>query len=140
METWEEEKEKVMEKELKGFHWRKIAASREKKGRAKGGLVLAVKEELNSEWEEQGNDETLAAIWRKGEEKWLWGITYMRHKRKENYRIMEEWIEKGRDRIIIINGDFNARTAREGGLWGEKGEKEERESKDDKMNEFDHFY
>ena len=59
----------------------------------------------------------------------------MRHNRKANYDIMEEWIESNKGGIVIINGDFNARTAKEGGLWDRNGERENRESKDETINE-----
>ena len=42
----------------------------------------------------------------------------MRHNRGENYKVMEEWIENNKEGISIIGGDFNARTAREGGAVG----------------------
>lgn len=71
---------------------------------------------IDVKWEEEDNEESVAATWKKAAEKWLWGITYMRHKKEENYELMIKWIDKYRDRIIIINGDFNARTARGGGL------------------------
>lgn len=62
---------------------------------------------------------------------------YMRHKKKENYEIMEKWIEKDKENSVIIYGDFNARTAEEGGLWILEEEKEERRSKDKVVNEED---
>lgn len=58
----------------------------------------------------------------------------MRHKKEENYEIMSKWAEKYKDGNIIINGDFNARTARGGGLWSSDGEREERKSKDEGEN------
>ena len=59
----------------------------------------------------------------------------MRHSRKENYKVMEEWIENNKEGVTIINGDFNARAAEEGGLWDSKGEREARRSKDKVINE-----
>lgn len=47
--------------------------------------------------------------WENEEEKWIWSITYMRHKRKENYEMIGNWIEGNKDNIIIIRRDFNAR-------------------------------
>lgn len=80
-------------------------------------------------WEEE-SEEALAASWKREGEKWIWGVTYMRHKRKENFEIMGAWMDKNKDGIIIINGDFNARTAEDGGLWLSTGERETRKSKD----------
>lgn len=38
--------------------------------------------------------------------KWTWEITYMTHKRKENYEIMEKWIERAKENIVTISGDL----------------------------------
>ena len=138
-ETWEEEdRGKKAEAYMKDYVVRQKFAIREKKrGRAKGGLLLAIRKSLveEMEWEEKETDEALAASWRKDGKKWVWGVTYMRHSRKGNYKVMEDWIENNKEGITIISGDFNARTAGEGGLWDSEGEKEERKSKDKVINE-----
>lgn len=72
--------------------------------------------------EEKDMEVAIAATWEKGGEKWLWGKTYMRHKRKEVYKKMEEWIEKNNESLIIINGDFNAKYR--------KGNKQEKRQND----------
>lgn len=38
----------------------------------------------------------------------LWGITCMRHERRENYGLMKEWCERDKEQIIILNWDFRA--------------------------------
>ena len=115
----------------------RYAVREKKKGRAKGGLILAIKKELmlKIEWMESTTDEAIAAKWRRGNEVWVWGITYMRHYKNENFKVMEEWTETNREGITVLNGDFNARTATGGGLWDLKGEKEDRKSKDSILNE-----
>ena len=123
---------------MKEYDVRQRFAVREKKnGRAKGGILLAIRKELEVEieWEEEMTEETLAAKWKRDNETWLWGITYMRHSKKENYKVMEEWMERNREGITILNGDFNARTAIESGLWDSEGDKEARKSKDKIINE-----
>ena len=139
VETWEEkDKGRNAELHMKQYEVRQRFAVREKKkGRAKGGILLAITKELEVEieWEEEMTEETLAAKWKKDNETWLWGITYMRHSKKENYKVMEEWMERNREGITILNGDFNARTVIEGGLWDSKGDKEARKSKDKIINE-----
>lgn len=45
----------------------------------------------------------------------------MRHSRKENYEIMGKWVEREKDSVVIICGDFNARTAEEGGKERKEG-------------------
>lgn len=55
--------------------------------------------------------------------------------KEQNYDVMRRWVEKEKEGIVIICGDFNARTEKEGGLWDCQGERKERESRDGKMNE-----
>lgn len=59
----------------------------------------------------------------------------MRHHKEENFKVLEKWAERHRERNVIICGDFNARTACEGGLWDSNGVREERYSKDGTVNE-----
>lgn len=137
-ETWEEEGRGSSRKQLTEYEVRQRYAKREKKkGRAKGGLLLAVKKGcgIEADWDEEESDEALAMNWMMEGERWTWGVIYMGQNRKENYEIMNKWIEKGKEGITILCGDFNARTEKEGGLWDSSGEKEERRSKDTRMNE-----
>jgi hypothetical protein len=138
VETWEEEGKEISRRELKGYEIRFKPAKREKKkGRAKGGIILAVKGSALGRygWEEEDTDEALAVNWTREGYKGMWGVVYMRHKRKENYEVMNAWAEKHKDERCIITGDFNARTAEEEGLWSSDGEKETRSSKDKTVNE-----
>lgn len=61
-------------------------------------------------------------------------MAYTRHKREENYEVMSQWADRGKNKILVINGDFNARTDKEGGLWSSTGDKEERNNKDETLN------
>ena len=139
METWEEkDKGRKAADHLKEYEVRPEFATREKKkGRAKGGVLLAIRKGIGAEieWKERFTAEAIAAKWKNKGKTWLWGVTYMRHSRNENYKIMEEWVEDNKEGVTIINGDFNARTAEEGGLWNSEGKKEERKSKDKILNE-----
>ena len=94
METWEKkDKSRRADAYMKEYEVRQKFAVREKKQvRAKGGILLAVRKELEVEieWEERATEEALVAKWRKENESWLWGITYMRHSKNENYKAMED--------------------------------------------------
>ena len=46
--------------------------------------------------------------------------TYMRERRRENWSCIEEEAEKHKGNPIIVGGDFNARTAEEGGKLSEQ--------------------
>ena len=93
-ETWEEKdrgrKAEVYLKEYVVKH--KCAVREKKKGRAKGGILLAIRKGVGEEvkWEERTTNEALVARWKKDGKTWLWGVTYMRHSRRENYKVMEE--------------------------------------------------
>ena len=115
----------------------RYAVREKKKRRTKGRLLLAIKKDLKLKIEcmESTTDEAIAAKWRRGNEDWVWGITYMRHHKNENFKVMEEWAEMNREGITVLNGDFNARTATGGGLWDIDREKEDRKSKDLILNE-----
>lgn len=55
--------------------------------------------------------------------------------KKEYLESLEEKMENGRWKNLIIGGDFNARTAEQGSLaWTENEEEEKRQSKDKVIN------
>lgn len=99
---------------------RQKPATKEKKGEEElgGGVVLSIKRNLGLRisWKEKGTEELLAATWEKNGKRWLWGVVYTRHTRRENYELMEEWDERDKEQIIILTGDSNARTVKEAGL------------------------
>lgn len=72
------------------------------------------------------------------EENWKIISVYNRIGKKEYLKNLEEEIERGRWRKMIIGGDFNARTAEQGCItWNENEkevEEEERRSKDKTLN------
>lgn len=61
VETWEEEGRSISERYLRDYEVKTKFAKREKKkGRERGGLLLAVRKGTRAkiEWEEEGNEET----------------------------------------------------------------------------------
>lgn len=56
----------------------------------------------------------------------------MRHRRINNYEVLEEMVEEYKDGNVIIGGDFNAKTGKEGRAWG-NGEDEEEPKVQDKV-------
>ena len=59
----------------------------------------------------------------------------MRHNKNENYKVMEDWTDRNREEVMIIDGHSNTRTAIMGGLWDSEEEKEVRKCKDKLINE-----
>ncbi|XP_029054555.2 eukaryotic translation initiation factor 3 subunit A-like [Osmia bicornis bicornis] len=145
METWLERKgwEKIEGGLPKGYRWEaQLAERKNKKGRAMGGMLMGVRENLMEKEGRIINEEEkrgiMTAEFRRGEEKWrIIGVyvnTDIEEKMKEIRARMED-IEE--ERTTIIGRDFNARTGEEGGggkeIWGEE-EEGGRKSKDKKRN------
>ncbi|XP_024892034.1 vicilin-like seed storage protein At2g18540 [Temnothorax curvispinosus] len=134
METWTDEKgwEKVKEKLPREYRWRvQIAARRNKKGRACGGMLLGIRKSIEEikerrETEEEGKIEGKIRI---GEEVWRIIGIYVNNNIDEKLEGLKERTEEGEKGVrTIIGGDFNART-------GEEGEEEEEEDGKRKSSE-----
>ena len=102
-ETWlEENNEKILDRHLQEYNWETIAAKRiRKKGRARGGMLLAMRKEtelVRQKREESDNKENeIIAKTVKIEGKDIRIIaTYMREKRKEKWVGIEEEVEKNK--------------------------------------------
>jgi len=137
-ETWIEKEDKIMDHKMKNHEYVQIKARREKKrGRPKGGMVMAHRKSLITKkiGIEKVTDEVMKMEIDTGNEVIIVISTYMRENRKENYEKIAEIIEENKDRYIIIGGDFNARTAEKGGRIEDDIAEERRSSEDKIINE-----
>jgi len=144
-ETWVEERNwgKVKSKLPRGFIWNTQWATKEnKRGRAMGGMIMGIREEM-AEKEKKGRIEKegmMVGKVRVGKENWRIIGIYRKGNIEEYLRVIEEWMGEGKkgDKVVV-GGDFNVRTGREGGAGSREedyssGEKKSRNSKDGKIN------
>ncbi|XP_070529775.1 golgin subfamily A member 6-like protein 6 [Cardiocondyla obscurior] len=144
LETWVEEKRwKGIERRLpKGYVWsQQWASRRNNKGRAKGGMIVGRRKEIEGSGEENRESEREGIMVEKIKvERKIWNIIgiYMNEEEEERWDCLKNWIKKEEEmEKTIIGGDFNARTGKEGGRIQEDEEVEEEErrsSLDGKIN------
>lgn len=150
METWTDDKkwERIRGFVPKGYLWRAQWAKRSRnkrsrKGRAIGGLAMGIRKELIDKEEEVEIEEEGLIIGnvRRGKERWKIIGVYVNRNIEDVLRKLEKWMERKEEEFrVIIGGDFNARTGREGGRLGELEDehrseaRKSRNSKDRKMN------
>lgn len=140
IETWLMEKgwEKMRRKLPKGYNWvAQWATKKNKKGRAMGGMLMGIRDEMKGE-EGGGRNEQEGVMWRKvkaGKETWSIVGVYINGDLDRKLELLRGWLEgnEGGERVII-GGDFNARTGEEGGEGREESEEERRKSKYKKQN------
>lgn len=80
------------------------SATREnKKRRAKGDMVLAIKKSSidGIGWKKSKSRELIGAYFRKRIEKYLIVIVYMNRERERNIKAIEKWIEEDLERKVI---------------------------------------
>ena len=125
-ETWMEERDwDYIENRLpKGYVWGKQWAKREnKKGRAIGGMLMGVKKEIEARDEEVGEREgIMMRMVKMGGEWWRVVGVYVNKDLQKKLEEIGEWVEGREEGVrVVIGGDFNARTGREGGeILGEE--------------------
>ncbi|XP_043288460.1 golgin subfamily A member 6-like protein 22 [Venturia canescens] len=121
-ETWatEEGWGAIREGWKKGFRWVIQGAKRGKgRGRAKGGMAFGVKEEIE---EEEGGTEPGEEGWMErrvklGTEWWMIVGVYVNGDMERKKELMSRWMERAGGGKVVIGGDMNVRTGREGGGW-----------------------
>lgn len=138
METWMEQGSwaKLKNRLSKSFNWWCIHATKKKtKGRAKGGIVTAIKKNMGAaEFKEWGRG--IAEVrFKVGEKSWR-VLTVYNQDIEDTMKTITEGIEESQEECLVIGGDLNARVGEEGGPIREwmKEETEERKSKDKKVN------
>ncbi|CAD6223128.1 GSCOCG00005406001-RA-CDS, partial [Cotesia congregata] len=120
IETWVNRKKwtEIRESWKKGFKWQIQEAKLPKgRGRAKGGILVGVKEGIEirnkGKWDEEGWAEVEVLLG--GEWWWIIGV-YINGDMGRKKELMSKWMDEAGDERILFGGDFNARTASEGGL------------------------
>lgn len=129
IETWTDDKEweRIRGFMPKGYVWRtQWAKKRSRKGRTIGGMAMGIRKELIDKEKEMEIEEEGLIIGsvRRGKERWRIIGVYVSRNIEEVLRKLEKWMERKEEECkVIIGGDFNARTGREGGRLGELEEK-----------------
>ena len=139
VETWiEEGKERLIKEKLKGYKCFFNEARREKKkGRAKGGMVVAVKkcDEIKEVKFKKVNEECTKVEFKIDGKEWLIAVVYMRESRRQVWASLKEETEYVPGKHLMIGGDFNSRIGEKGGRKTDVDEEERRSSKDKMCNE-----
>lgn len=121
-------------------NYKVIISEAEKKivgrGRPEGGLILAIKKEIIQDMDEEVRcGKEFIGMKVKIKDHWMKiGVTYMRHKREENWKLMENWANQDPEELILVGGDFNARTGEESVQKGHMEQELFRSSKDEKKD------
>lgn len=122
-ETWidEREWEKIKEEEVripKGYNWKvQFAGKKNRKGSAMGGMIMGVRIDIKMEKEEEVMEREGLVTGKVWLGRW-WRIVgvYVNKDLESKLEMLREWIEEKEEGVrVIIGGDFNARTEREGG-------------------------
>lgn len=135
IETWVDKKQwRRMEENLPDtFNWKCQYAEKEKnKGRASGGIITGVNKKIKeTEVREEIKDLQEKRIMIEGK---VWKIlTVYSREMKKTRESIERLIDKGKEKKLIIGGDFNARTGTEGSFSSEERREKERRSSKDKV-------
>lgn len=87
-----------------------------RKGRSAGGMLTGIRKTLKVKNIGRGKRDIINIEVEIEEEDWRMISVYNRMGRKDYLKNMEEEIEGGSWRKLIIGGDFNARTAEQGSI------------------------
>lgn len=137
VETWMEKEKwrKIEDKMNKKFIWKSVAADREeKRGRARGGMLIAIRKEMEGIKVREISKRTVEIELTRTRERWRIYVIYSQ-KIEETLEELKREIKEEEEGHLLIGGDFNARTGNEGGpIYGMEKEKETRKSKDKIVN------
>ena len=137
VETWMEEGrwKRVEDKLSKKFTWKCVPADREeKRGRARGGIVIAIKKRIDGVKVREISKRTVEIELTRTKERWRIFVIYSQ-KIEETLEELKREIKEEKEGHLMIGGDFNARTGNEGGpIYGMEKERETRKSKDRIIN------
>ena len=126
----------MKEKLNKKYLWWNVAAEREeKKGKAKGGILIAARKEIE-ETKIRGINKQVAEVEIiHNKNRWKIFVIYSQNVEEIMESIKETMPEEEED-YVLIGGDFNARTGNEGGpiVYDEEKGEEKRKSKDKIIN------
>nr|XP_012235057.1 PREDICTED: trichohyalin-like [Linepithema humile] len=121
-ETWVGEKgwEKIKRWLPRGLIWGMQEAKRvNKKGRAMGGMIMGIRKDIleNGTGIEKEKEGIMVGNIKIGEKRWkIIGVYVRREGIDRTLEELEGWMEKEEEeKGILMGGDFNARTGREGG-------------------------
>jgi len=108
----EEVGKRVKRKLPKGYSWdAQMAGRRNKRGRAKGGMLMGVRKGIEIIEREEKEGIMMKVVRAKGGKIWRIVGVYVNDNLEEKWGNMREWIEGNKRGVqMIIGGDFNART------------------------------
>lgn len=137
IKTWlEEEKWKKMKNKMsKEFIWWNGSGKGRKKGRAKGGILITARREIEGICVREINKQVAEVDITHNKNKWKIFVIYSQNVEEIIESIKEEVPEEEED-YIMIRGDFNARTGIEGGqiVYEEEKREKKRRSKGKVIN------
>lgn len=138
-ETWiEENRWEKTKKKLPGeYKWKATFATKEKKkGRAKGGIITGIRN--NIEEEEAGSCDQEKNIQERciklSNEKWRIFTVYSNNEIEKIQNFLAEEVDPLKEYNLVLGGDMNARTAEEGDWTTTEENDSKRQSKDRILN------
>lgn len=124
VETWIiKEKEDWIKEKLKDFDLECMEARREnKRGRAKGRIIIGIRRGLMDAQRRLGaTEEVIAVEVKRKEETYRIIVTYMNEKKEKNWKEIKKILENNERTKTMIGGDFNASIGEED-VWLEEEE------------------
>ena len=121
---------KIENRMPRGYKWtRQWAKKKNRKGRAMGGMMIGVRDEMAIQEEEirEDNEGVMCRRVKAGREVWIVVAVYVNGDMEQKVEKMRGWMERQSEKErVIVGGNFNARTGTEGG--GVRGMEEEKEN------------